>query len=159
MIQAGETIPGGKLVLATPDGPKDSTVAEVFGGRTVVLFAVPGAFTPTCSARHLPGYLENADALAEKGVDAVACMAVNDPFVLAAWARDQGVEGRVQMISDGNGTLTKALGVDQDMTARGFGLRSKRFAAVVKDGVVQSIHVEEPGMFEVSKAESILALL
>ena len=157
MIQVGDAIPALKLTVVTPDGPKETAAEDLFAGKTVVLFAVPGAFTPTCSARHLPGYLQNMDALAEKGVDTVACTSVNDAFVLAAWGRDQGVDGRITLLADGNAALAKALGLDQDMTARGFGIRSKRYAMVVKDGKVASLSIEEPGEFEVSKAESVLA--
>ena len=157
MIQVGDTIPSTKLTTGTPEGPKETTTADVFSGKTVVLFAVPGAFTPTCSAKHLPSYLHNFDALKAKGVDTVACMSVNDPFVLQAWARDQEVDGRVLMIADGAATFTKSLGLEQDMTARGFGIRAKRFAMVAKDGVVTSLAIEEPGAFEVSHAEAVLA--
>jgi peroxiredoxin (alkyl hydroperoxide reductase subunit C) len=133
------------------------TTQEVFGGKRVVLFAVPGAFTPTCSAKHLPGYLQNLDGLKGKGVDEVACLAVNDPFVMGAWAKDQGVDGRILMLADGAAAFTKALGLELDLTARGLGVRSQRFAMVVEDGKVTSLNVEPPGGFEVSKAETVLA--
>ena len=157
MVKIGDTIPSVKLMAATADGPKETSTDDIFGGKTVVLFAVPGAFTPTCSARHLPGYLQNMDALQDKGVDTVACMSVNDGFVMNAWARDQGVDGRILMLADGNGAFTKALGLELDLTARGMGIRSQRFAMVVKDKAVTSLNVETPGGFEVSKAETILA--
>lgn len=157
MIKTGDTIPAMKLTAATADGPKETSTDEVFGGKKVVLFAVPGAFTPTCSARHLPGYLQNIEALKAKGVDTVACMAVNDGFVMGAWARDQGVDGRIVMIADGSGAFTKALGLELDLTARGLGIRSQRFAMVVDDKKVASLNVEAPGGFEASKAETVLA--
>jgi glutaredoxin/glutathione-dependent peroxiredoxin len=157
MIKVGDAIPSMKLTAATPDGPKEVTTEEVFGGKKVVLFAVPGAFTPTCSMKHLPGYVQNVDALKGKGVDTVACLAVNDPFVMNAWAKDQGVDGRLMMIADGSGAFTKALGLELDLTARGLGVRSQRYAMVVDDGKVASLNVEAPGGFDVSRAESVLA--
>lgn len=159
MIKVGDRIPGMTLTAATADGPREISTDEVFKGKTVVLFAVPGAFTPTCSARHLPGYLQNADAFRAKGVDQLACLSVNDAFVMAAWARDQGVEDRILMLADGSAAFTRALGLDLDLTARGMGVRSQRYAMVVKDGVVSALAVEAPGRFEVSKAESVLASL
>ena len=131
----------------------------MFGGKTVVLFATPGAFTPTCSARHVPGYLQNLDALRAKGVDTVACMAVNDVFVMEAWRKEMGVDDRVLMLADGAGVVTKALGLELDLTARGLGIRSQRYAMVVRDGKVEHLAVEKPGDFDVSKAESVLAVL
>jgi peroxiredoxin (alkyl hydroperoxide reductase subunit C) len=157
MIKVGDAIPSTKLTTATPDGPKEVTTDEVFGGKKVVLFAVPGAFTPTCSMKHLPGYLQNIDALKTKGIDTVACLAVNDPFVMNAWAKEQGVDGRLVMIADGSGALTKALGLELDLTARGLGVRSQRYAMVVDNGKVTSLNVEAPGGFDVSRAESVLA--
>jgi glutaredoxin/glutathione-dependent peroxiredoxin len=157
MIKVGDAIPSMKLTAATPDGPKEVTTEEVFGGKKVVLFAVPGAFTPTCSMKHLPGYVQNVDALKGKGVDTVACLAVNDPFVMNAWAKDQGVDGRLMMIADGSGAFTKALGLELDLTARGLGVRSQRYAMVVDNGKVASLNVEAPGGFDVSRAESVLA--
>ncbi len=159
MIKVGDTIPSTKLTMVTAEGPKEISTDDVFGAKKVVLFAVPGAFTPTCSARHLPGYLQNIEALQEKGVDTIACMAVNDAFVLGAWARDQGVDGRILMLADGAAAFTKALGLELDLTARGMGIRSQRFAMVVQDKVVSSLAIEQPGGFEVSKAESVLATL
>lgn len=157
MIKVGDTIPASKLTMATADGPKETSTDDVFGGKKVVMFAVPGAFTPTCSARHLPGYLQNLDAMAAKGVDSVVCMSVNDGFVMGAWARDQGVDGRMTMLADGSAAFTKALGLELDLTARGLGIRSQRFAMVVDDRKVVSLNVEPPGGFEVSKAETVLA--
>lgn len=159
MIKVGDSVPSMKLTAATADGPKETSTDEVFGGKKVVLFAVPGAFTPTCSARHLPGYLQNLGAMNDKGVDTVACLAVNDGFVMAAWAKDQAVDGRIEMLADGSGAFTKALGLELDLTARGLGIRSQRFAMVVQDKRVVSISVEKAGDFDVSKAESVLATL
>ncbi len=159
MIKVGDAIPEATLVAATPDGPKEMTTAALFGGRKVVLFAVPGAFTPTCSAKHMPGFLNNIDALKAKGVDQIACVAVNDPFVMNAWAKDQAVGDRVLMLSDGMASFTKALGLELDLSARGLGVRSSRYAMVVEDGVVTLLNVEEPGGFEVSSAEAVLEAL
>ena len=159
MIKIGDAIPAMKLTAATPEGPKEVTTDEVFGGKTVVLFATPGAFTPTCSARHVPGYLQNMDALRAKGVDTVACMAVNDPFVMEAWRKELGVDDRILMLADGAAVMTKALGLELDLTARGLGIRSQRYAMVVRDGKVEHLAVEKPGDFDVSKAESVLAVL
>ena len=159
MIKTGDAIPAMKLTSATAEGPKELTTEEVFGGKTVVLFATPGAFTPTCSARHVPGYLQNLDALRAKGVDTVACMAVNDVFVMEAWRKEMGVDDRVLMLADGAGVVTKALGLELDLTARGLGIRSQRYAMVVRDGKVEHLAVEKPGDFDVSKAESVLAVL
>ena len=159
MIKIGDTLPPMKLTAATPDGPKEVSTEEVFGTGKVVLFAVPGAFTPTCSMRHLPGYLENLDTLRAKGVDRVACIAVNDPFVLQAWAKDQGVDDRITMLADGSGAFTRALGLELDLTARGLGIRSQRYAMLVEDGRVAHLGVESPGGFEVSTAESVLVHL
>ena len=159
MIRTGDAIPAMKLTAATAEGPKEVTTDEVFGGKTVVLFATPGAFTPTCSARHVPGYLQNMEALRAKGVDTVACMAVNDPFVMEAWRKELGVDDRILMLADGAGVMTKAMGLELDLTARGLGIRSQRYAMVVRDGKVEHLAVEKPGDFDVSKAESVLAVL
>lgn len=159
MIKTGDAIPAMKLTSATAEGPKEVTTDEVFGGKTVVLFATPGAFTPTCSARHVPGFLQNLDALRAKGVDTVACMAVNDVFVMEAWRKELGVDDRIIMLADGAGVMTKALGLELDLTARGLGIRSQRYAMVLKDGKVEHLAVEKPGDFDVSKAESVLAVL
>lgn len=159
MIKVGDTIPAQKLTSATPDGPKELTTDEVFAGKKVVMFAVPGAFTLTCSARHLPGYVQNIDALHAKGVHSIVCLAVNDAFVMSAWAKDQGVDDRITMLADGSGAFTKSVGLELDLTARGFGMRSQRYAMVVEDGKVTHLEVERPGGFEVSKAEHVLASL
>ncbi|EHL96151.1 redoxin family protein [Acetobacteraceae bacterium AT-5844] len=158
-IKIGDTIPATKLTEASAEGPRELATADLFGGKTVVLFGVPGAFTPTCSAKHLPGFVQLASALKEKGVDTIACMAVNDAFVLQAWAKDQGITDEVVMLSDGSADFTKALGLEMDLTARGMGVRCKRFALVAKDGKVTYLGIEEAGAFEVSKAETVLAAL
>ena len=158
-IKVGDTLPEMKLVTAGPTGPKDESTASLFAGKTVVMFAVPGAFTPTCSAKHLPGFVQNAEQLRDKGVDSVICLAVNDPFVLAAWARDQGVDDKITMLADGSGVLTKAMGLELDLTARGLGIRSQRFALIAKDRVVSHLAVEAPGDFDVSRAEAVLEAL
>ncbi len=158
-IKVGDPIPSMKLMTATSDGPKEVSTDEVFKGKKVVMFATPGAFTPTCSAKHLPGYVQNAEAIRAKGVDTIVCMAVNDPFVLAAWAREQGVEDRIVMLADGSGQFTRALGLELDLVNRGLGVRSQRFALIAQDGKVTHLGVEQPGDFDVSRAEAILAAL
>lgn len=158
-IKVGDKIPSMKLMMATSDGPKETSTDEIFKGKKVVLFAVPGAFTPTCSAKHLPGFVQNADAIKAKGVDTIACIAVNDAFVMGAWAKDQGCDDKVTMLADGSGTFAKAVGLELDVTARGLGMRSQRYALVAEDGKVTHLAVEPPGGFEVSKAESILSAL
>ena len=155
-IQEGEKIPSVKL--KNPD-MSDVTTDELFSGKKVVLFAVPGAFTPTCSEQHLPGYIAQSDAIKGKGVDEIVCMSVNDAFVMGAWAKDRGAGDAVRIVADGNGDLTKALGLEMDGTGIGFGLRSQRFAAIIEDGTVTKLAVEEPMKFEVSAAEAILAAL
>lgn len=155
-IKVGDTIPSMKLMTATPDGPKEISTDEIFKGKKVVMFGVPGAFTPTCSVKHLPGFLENSDAIRAKGVDQIVCLAVNDAFVLGAWAKENAADGRVTMLADGSGTFTKALGLELDLIGRGLGVRSQRFALVAEDGKVTHVAVEQPGGFEVSKAEAIL---
>lgn len=158
-IAVGDTIPSMTLTQATVEGPRELSTEALFGGKTVVLFGVPGAFTPTCSAKHMPSFLENAAALKAKGVDTIACMAVNDPFVMQAWAKDQGVADQVTMIADGSANLTRALGLELDLTGRGLGVRCQRFALVAKDGKVTHIGIEEAGAFEVSSGSAILAAL
>ncbi|WP_439596308.1 peroxiredoxin [Falsiroseomonas sp.] len=158
-IKQGDAIPAAKLMQATAEGPKEVSTEELFGGKTVVLFGVPGAFTPTCSAKHLPGFVTQAEALKGKGVDTIACMSVNDAFVMGAWAKDQGITDQVVMLADGSAAFTKALGLELDLTARGLGIRSQRFVLVAKDGRVTHVAVEAPGAFEVSKAEAVLAIL
>jgi peroxiredoxin (alkyl hydroperoxide reductase subunit C) len=158
-IKAGDTIPAVKIMQATDEGPKEIDTGAFFAGRTVVLFGVPGAFTPTCSAKHLPSFQQNLAALKAKGVDAVACMSVNDAFVMRAWGKDQGVGDSIAMLADGAAAFTKAMGLEMDLTARSMGIRCQRFALVARDGKVTHIGVEQPGQFEVSKAEAVLAAL
>src|ERR1700755_1630176 len=158
-IKAGDRMPSGKLKTMTKDGPKDVTTDELFKGKKVVLFSVPGAFTPTCDAKHLPGFLQNADALKAKGVDTIACMAVNDVFVMNAWGKQSNVGDKVLMLADGNGDYARALGLDLDASAFGMGLRGQRFAIIVQDGVAKTVDVEEKGQFKVSSAEHILGQL
>ena len=158
-IQVGDTFPSMKLMAATPNGPKEVSTDELFRGKKVVLFATPGAFTPTCSAKHLPGFIEQADEIRAKGVDTIICMAVNDPFVMGAWAKDQGVGDKIVMLADGSGALTRALGLELDLGARGLGTRSQRFALVAEDGKVTYLAIEQPGGFDVSRAEAVLAVL
>lgn len=158
-IKVGDSIPAVKLMQAGAEGPREIDTGEFFKGRTVVLFGVPGAFTPTCSAKHMPSFLENAAALKAKGVDAIACMAVNDPFVMGAWAKDQGITDQVTMLADGSAVFTRAMGLEFDLTARGLGVRSQRFALVAKDGKVTHLAIEAPGAFEVSSGQAVLAAL
>lgn len=158
-IKAGDNIPAAKLMMATSDGPKEVTTEEFFGGKTVVLFGVPGAFTPTCSDKHLPSFVNHISAIKAKGVDAVACMAVNDVFVMGAWGKGQGVGENVTMLADGSAAFTKAMGLEFDLTSRGLGMRAQRFALVAKNGVVTHVAVEAPGAFDVSSGEAVLAAL
>ena len=155
-IKVGDKIPSMKLTQATAEGPKETSTDDIFGGKKVVLFAVPGAFTPTCSAKHLPGFVQNADAFKAKGVDTVACIAVNDAFVMGAWGKDQGTEGKIDMLADGAAAFARAIGLELDLNGRGMGWRSQRYALVAENGVVTHLGVEAPGEFEVSKAEAIL---
>jgi glutaredoxin/glutathione-dependent peroxiredoxin len=158
-IRVGDTIPSMKLMQGTPQGPKEVSTDDLFKGRKVVLFAVPGAFTPTCSVKHLPGFVQHADAFKAKGVDSVICVAVNDAFVMAAWGKEQGIDGKVIMLADGSAAFTKALGLELDLTARGMGVRSQRYALIVDNGKVTHVAIEQPGGFEVSKAEAVLSAL
>ncbi len=158
-IKVGDAIPSAKLMTPTPDGPKEISTDEIFKGKKVVLFAVPGAFTPTCSVKHLPGFVEHAAEIHAKGVDTIACMAVNDAFVLSAWAKERGVDGKILMLADGSGTFTRQLGLELDLVARGLGVRSQRFALIADDGRVTHLAVEQPGGFDVSRAEAIIAAL
>ena len=158
-IQNGEKMPSGSFSVMSESGPGTLTTDELFSGKKVVLLSVPGAFTPTCSMKHLPGFVEQADALLSSGVDTIACMAVNDVFVMDAWGKERGVGDKVAMLADGNGDYTRALGLELDGTGFGMGMRGQRFAIVVDDGIATNVAVEEPGQFEVSKAEAILASL
>ncbi len=159
MIKAGEKLPDAKFNVPTVEGMKPMTTAEVFAGKTVGLFAVPGAFTPTCSAKHLPSFKEKAAELKAKGVDVIACTSVNDHFVMAAWARDQNVAGDIVMLADGSGEFAKAIGLDADFSKFGMGLRSQRYSMIVKDGMVQNLNVEAAGEYKVSSAEHMLSQL
>jgi peroxiredoxin (alkyl hydroperoxide reductase subunit C) len=159
MIKPGDTLPSMKLMVATPEGPREVATDDLFRGKRVVLFAVPGAFTPTCSARHLPGYVEQAAAFKAKGIDGIVCMAVNDAFVMGAWAHAHDVGPEITMLADGSGAFTKALGLELDLTLRGMGLRSQRFALIAVDMKVTHLAVEKPGDFDVSRAEAVLAHL
>ncbi|HEU4654194.1 MAG TPA: peroxiredoxin [Steroidobacteraceae bacterium] len=155
-ITVGDKMPAGTLTLATKDGPQKVSAEDFFKGKKVALFSVPGAFTPTCDAKHLPGFVEKAEALKAKGVDAIACMAVNDAFVMKAWGKAQNVDGKVQMIADGNAEYTKALGLEMDATGFGMGTRGQRFSLLVDDGVVKLVNVEAKGEFRVSSADYLL---
>ncbi len=158
-IKVGDKLPQANFMTFSADGPEPITSEAVFAGKTVALFAVPGAFTPTCSAKHLPGFKAHADDLKAKGVDTIACISVNDVFVMKAWAKDQGVTDEVIMLADGNGDFTKALGLELDGTKFGMGLRSQRYSLVAKDGVVEKLNVEEGGEFKVSSADYLLETL
>lgn len=157
-IQEGDTLPDATLHVMQGGRPKAVSTADLFGGKKVVLFAVPGAFTPTCSEEHLPGFIVNADKIKDSGVDSIVCVAVNDPFVMDAWGADRNA-GELVMAGDGNGDFTKAIGLEMDGTGFGLGTRSQRYAMIVDDGVVTKLAVEAPGAFEVSRAEAILEAL
>jgi peroxiredoxin len=158
-IKVGDKIPDVQLSMMTSGGPKAISSIEALAKGRVVVFAVPGAFTPTCSDHHLPGFILRADEIRAKGVGTVACLSVNDPFVMSAWGRDRGVGERVLMLADGNGEFTRAVGLEMDGSAFGMGIRSQRYAAVLEDGVVKSIFVEKGPGLDVSSAESVLAAL
>ena len=152
-IQVGDRLPEATFTTMTAEGPKPLTTEEVFAGRKVILFSVPGAFTPTCSNKHLPGYVKQADELKAKGVGQIACLAVNDVFVMDAWSKAQGADGKVLMLADGNADFTRKLGLELDATKHGMGIRGQRFSLVAEDGVVRSLNIEAPGKFEVSSCE------
>lgn len=158
-IKAGERMPSGTLKTMTAEGPKDVAADEVFKGKKVVLFSVPGAFTPTCSAKHLPGFIELASQIKAKGVDTIACMAVNDAWVMGAWGKAANVEGKILMLADGNGDYSRALGLETDLRGAGLGMRGQRFALIVDNGVVKNVFVEAPKEFKVSSAEHVLSQL
>jgi len=158
-IKVGDRIPGASLRYKTDEGIKEISTDELFGGKKVVVFSVPGAFTPTCSAKHLPGFVEKAGEIKAKGVDSIVCMSVNDAFVMDAWAKDQKVGDKVRLLADGNGDFARALGLELDATGVGLGKRGQRFAMVVDNGVVKTLNVEQPGAFEVSSAEAVLKAL
>ncbi len=158
-IKVGDKLPSATLTLATAEGPRPVSTDEYFKGKTVALFAVPGAFTPTCSAKHLPGFKQEAGAIKGKGVDEIACLSVNDAFVMRAWAEDQAVGEDIAMLADGNGDFTKAIGLDFDGSKFGMGPRSQRYSMIVEDGVVKQLNVEQAGEFKVSSADYLLAQL
>ena len=158
-IQVGDTMPEGRLNIMKADGPGSVSAKELFDGKKVVLFSVPGAFTPTCSRDHLPGFVEKADEIKAKGVDTVACMAVNDAFVMDAWGKQAGADGKVLMLADGNGDYTRALDLVMDGTGFGLGMRGRRFALIVNDGKIEQAFIEEGGQFKVSSADNVLAHL
>ena len=165
-IKVGDKLPEGTLTELIEHeapgctiGPNTFNLSELTKGKRVVIFGLPGAFTPTCSAKHVPGYVANHDQLRAKGVDEVWCLAVNDAFVMGAWGKAQQAAGKVRMMADGSATYTKALGLDQDLTARGMGVRSLRYSMLVEDGVVKRLNIEQPGKFEVSDAETMLRQL
>ena len=159
-IAVGQKLPDATFTTMTADGPKGLSTADIFSGKKVVLFGVPGAFTPTCSNNHLPGYLENRDAILAKGVDTIAVVGVNDVFVMSAWARFTGGEGKILYLADGSGDFAKAAGLDLDMSARGLGLRSQRFSMIVEDGVVKALNVEDaPGTVVSSGAAALMEQL
>ncbi|WP_267393184.1 MULTISPECIES: peroxiredoxin [unclassified Sphingomonas] len=157
-ISVGDRLPTATLVKVTADGPDQVSTDDFFAGRTVALFAVPGAFTPTCSARHLPGFIDKADELKAKGVDKIACTSVNDAFVMGAWAKSAEAQG-ITMLADGNGAFAEALGLTMDGSKFGMGTRSQRYAMLVKDGVVEQLNIEEGGEFRVSSAEYLLGAM
>lgn len=158
-IKVGDKLPAATFSAGTPDGPKPMSVDDVFAGKKVALFAVPGAFTPTCSARHLPGFKEHVADFKAKGVDTIACLSVNDAFVMKAWGESQGVGETILMLGDGNGDFTKAIGLEMDGSKFGMGTRSQRYSMIVEDGVVKELNVEAPGEFKVSAADYMLAQL
>ena len=155
-LKVGDKLPAATLIAGSAEGPKPMTTDDIFAGKKVAFFAVPGAFTPTCSAKHVPSYVANIEKLKGKGVDEVWCVSVNDAFVMGAWAKDQKCGGKVRMMADGSATLTKAMGLEMDLTARGMGVRSQRYSMLVDNGVVKSLNVEAPGKFEVSDADTML---
>ncbi|MFZ5717945.1 MAG: peroxiredoxin [Pseudomonadota bacterium] len=158
-IKVGDKLPNVTLTQATSEGPRPVQSEDFFKGKTVALFAVPGAFTPTCSAKHLPGFKQAAPDLRKKGVDTIACVSVNDAFVMRAWGEDQAVGDDIVMLADGNGDFTKAIGLEMDASKFGMGPRSQRYSMIVKDGVVKELNVEQGGEFKVSAADYMLAQL
>jgi peroxiredoxin len=158
-IKVGDKMPKGQFMRMGANGPEPMSSDELFKGKRVVLFSVPGAFTPTCSAKHLPGFVQSSDKIKAKGVDTIACVAVNDVFVMSAWGKSSNADGKVVMLADGNGEYARALGLELDATKFGMGTRGKRFSMIVDDGVVKQLNVEAPGEFGISSAESALAQL
>ena len=159
MIKVGDKIPSATLMQMKDGGPKPVTTDQLFAGKKVALFALPGAFTPTCSAKHLPGFVQHSEALKGKGIDTIACVSVNDAFVMGAWGEQQKAGDKVMMLADGNGDFARALGLELDATKFGMGKRSQRYSMVVDNGVVTQLNVEQPGAFEVSSADHMMALL
>lgn len=158
-ISVGDKLPEATFMEMTANGPEPRSTADVFAGKTIALFAVPGAYTPTCSAKHLPGFVERQSDLAAKGVDEIVCTSVNDVFVMGAWAGDNGAEGKVRMLADGNGAFAAALGLEMDASGFGMGQRSQRYSMLVQDGTVKELNVEQGGGFEVSSADYLLGQL
>jgi peroxiredoxin len=159
-IKVGDRLPTATFTVMTADGPKPKTTDEMFQGKKIVLFAVPGAFTPTCHKNHLPGFLQNAGAIKSKGIDAIAVTGVNDVFVMDAWKKATGAEGKIEFLADGSGEFAKALGLTADLVARGLGVRSQRYSMLVEDGVVKTLNIEDsPGKAEISSAETLLKQL
>ena len=158
-IKVGDKVPSGKFRYLTAEGPKEITTDELFAGKKVAVFAVPGAFTPTCSARHLPGYVDRAGDIRAKGVDTIACIAVNDAFVMGAWGKAQNTDGKVMMLADGSAEFTRAMGLELDLSRNGMGVRSARYSMIVDNGVVTALHIEAPGQFDVSSAEAMVKAL
>ncbi|MCX7360801.1 MAG: peroxiredoxin [Alphaproteobacteria bacterium] len=157
MAKVGDKVPSATLRMLSSEGPKPITTEELFApGKKVVAFALPGAFTPTCSAKHVPGFVTEFDKIKAKGVDTIACISVNDAFVMGAWGKDQKADGKVSMLGDGNGEFTKAMGLEMDGSKFGLGTRSQRYAMIVDNGVIKELFVEKPGSFEVSTAENVL---
>ena len=158
-IKIGDHLPSARLASMGPGGPESHTTEEIFTGKKVALFSVPGAFTPTCSAKHLPGFVEHADDILSKGIDQIICLAVNDVFVMDAWGKNHGVGDKVLMLADGNGEFIGALGLELDATGFGMGMRGQRFSMIVDDGVLSVLNIEDPGAFNVSSAEQMLTQL
>jgi peroxiredoxin len=158
-VQVGDKVPAATLKYLSSEGPKEITTDELFSGKKVAVFAVPGAFTPTCSQRHLPGYVDKSSDLKAKGVDTIACVAVNDAFVMGAWGKDQSCGDKVMMLADGSGDFTRAIGLELDARKAGLGMRSQRYSMLVDNGVVTKLNIEAPGKFEVSDADSMLKAL
>jgi peroxiredoxin len=158
-VRVGDKLPDANLAMMTAEGPKTVSTRELFRGKRTALFAIPGAFTPTCSAKHLPGFIANAASLKAKGVDQIVCLGANDVFVMAAWGKEKGAEGKVLMLADGSNEFTKKIGMEFDLTAKGLGLRTQRYSMLIDDGVVEKLNVDEGGQLKVSDAETLLKQL
>src|SRR5579862_4725664 len=158
-VKVGDKVPSAKMKLMSAEGPKDISTDDLFGGKKVAVFALPGAFTPTCSAKHLPGYIQHAGEIRAKGVDEIVCISVNDAFVMGAWGEQQGAAGKVRMLADGNGDFTRALGLEMDGTKFGMGKRSQRYSFIADKGIITKLNIEEAGAFSVSSAEHMLKQL